>query len=295
MVTGHVNCASSKKQVGFIDCSLEKPRDDDPLKERWEKCNFMVLAWMFNTMEGSLQATVAYAVDARSSWDDLKERFYEGNQSRVFQIKIDICLLKQEGLSVQDYYGKLKLLWDELEFYLEHRGCSCGASSMIVAHGEAEKCYQVLMGLTSEFNTIRLTILSIEPLPNLNKVYKMVASEKRQKMVARSREAVPESAVFLAKEETEHRRAGMNRLQSFGEGRATCSHCGKLGHTRNTCCALIGYPTWHSKSKSNSGKVPNKDRTSKAVGCKGKPKPSRARTERTLPRQCRGQACEPST
>ncbi|XP_031374156.1 uncharacterized protein LOC116188831 [Punica granatum] len=131
----------ARNKLAFIDESLERPDDDDPLKERWERCNSTVLAWMFNTMEGSLQATVAYAVDARNLWDDLNERFSVGNQSRVFQIKTDICFLKQDGLNVRDYYDKLKLLWDELEFYLEHPSCSCGANATIATQKEAEKCY----------------------------------------------------------------------------------------------------------------------------------------------------------
>ncbi|PKI32583.1 hypothetical protein CRG98_047026, partial [Punica granatum] len=159
----------ARNKLPFIDGSLDKPGEDDPLRERWERCNSTLIAWMFNTMEESLQATVAYAIDAKNLWDDLKERYSEGNQSRVFQIKTEICLLKQEGLSVREYYGKLKMLWDELEVYLEHPGCSCGASATISAQRETEKSFQFLMGLTSEFNTIRSTILSIEPMPNLNK------------------------------------------------------------------------------------------------------------------------------
>ncbi|PKI55586.1 hypothetical protein CRG98_024034 [Punica granatum] len=129
-------------------------------------------------MEEHLQATVAYAVDAKSLWNDLKERYSKGNQTRVFQIKTEIALLKQEELSVRDYYKKLKLLWDELEFYLEHPSCSCGARAMITGQREMEKSYQFLMGLTSEFNTIRSTILGIEPMPSLNKVYNLVANEE---------------------------------------------------------------------------------------------------------------------
>ncbi|PKI45996.1 hypothetical protein CRG98_033636 [Punica granatum] len=173
----------ARNKLAFIDGTLAKPEDDDPLRERWERCDSTVLTWIFNTMEGSLQATVAYVVDTRNLWEDLKERFSKGNQSRVFQIKMEIYLLKQEGSSVRDYYGKLKLLWDELNFYLGHPGCCCGASATIVAQRETDKCYQFLMGLTSDFRTIRSTILSIESLPNLNKVYKLV---ERQKTIAHS-------------------------------------------------------------------------------------------------------------
>ncbi|PKI57102.1 hypothetical protein CRG98_022496 [Punica granatum] len=75
----------------------------------------------------------------------------------------------QEGSSIQDYYNKLKLLWDELEFFLEQLGCSCEAGAVMAVQRETERCFQFVMGLTSEFNTICSTILSILPMPNLNK------------------------------------------------------------------------------------------------------------------------------
>ncbi|PKI56852.1 hypothetical protein CRG98_022739 [Punica granatum] len=49
------------------------------------------------------------------------------------------------------------------------------------------------MGLTSEFNTIRSTTLSIEPMLNLNKVYNIVANEEQQKIVEWARDSVPEA------------------------------------------------------------------------------------------------------
>ncbi|PKI51880.1 hypothetical protein CRG98_027713 [Punica granatum] len=230
-------------------------------------------------MEGSLQATVTYAVDAKRLWDDLKERYSEGNQSRVFQIKTEICLLKQDGPSVRDYYGKLKLLWDELEFYLEHPGCRCGVGAVIAAQRETEKCFQFLMGLTSDFGTIRSTILSIEPMSNLNKVYKMVANEKRQKLVSRARESAPESAAFLSKENLEQGRGGTNReLQGFSGEKTICSNCGKVGHMRNSCWALIGYPSWHPKSKPNGGKGSGQGQTKQSLGREGEPNSSEAQT-----------------
>ncbi|PKI38710.1 hypothetical protein CRG98_040901 [Punica granatum] len=146
-----------------------------------------------------------------------------------------ISRLKQEGSGIRDYYGKLKLLWDELEFYLEHPSCSCGARATIIAQRETEKTYQFLMGLTSEFNTIRSTILSIEPMPSLNKVYNMVANEERQRIVARLRESIPESAVFAAREKTETLERGNSRASwQNPEGKNSCTYCGKLGHARQS-------------------------------------------------------------
>ncbi|PKI45871.1 hypothetical protein CRG98_033670 [Punica granatum] len=41
------------------------------------------------------------------------------------------------------------------------------------------------------------------------------------------------------------------------EERPACGHCGKMGHSKSTYLALIGYLSWHSKSKTNAGKGTN--------------------------------------
>ncbi|PKI42660.1 hypothetical protein CRG98_036942 [Punica granatum] len=195
-------------------------------------------------MREAREGTVAHQRERRQGIAQV-----EAWRSRQFfdsrwQIAREHRSLDQEGLSVRDYYGKLKLLWDELEFYLEHPGCTCRARATITEQREMEKSYQFLMGLTFEFNTIRSTILSIEPMPNLNKVYKMVTNEERQKIVARARDSVPEAAAFLAKGEAEQRNntvwesGNPDRWREDGEE----AHLHKL------------WEIWHSKSKSIAGR-----------------------------------------
>ncbi|PKI65894.1 hypothetical protein CRG98_013714 [Punica granatum] len=72
-------------------------------------------------------------------------------------------------MSVSRYYSRLKTLWDELENYLETPMCSCSAFRVYTAQKEREKTHQFLMGLGSEFSTVRSNVLSHEPAHSLNK------------------------------------------------------------------------------------------------------------------------------
>ncbi|PKI53926.1 hypothetical protein CRG98_025720 [Punica granatum] len=115
------------------------------------------------------------------------------------------------------------------------------ARATITRQREMEKSYQFLMGLTFEFNKIRSIILSIEPMPNLNKVYNMVANEEQQKIVAQARDSILEAAAFLAKGEAAQRNNtlfGNLEIPIGGEKmekRPTCTNCRKLGHSKNSC------------------------------------------------------------
>ncbi|PKI37079.1 hypothetical protein CRG98_042513 [Punica granatum] len=154
-------------------------------------------------MEPELQASIAGAKDAKLLWDDLRERFSQGNDARVYQIKSGISLLKQEGQVVSDYYSKLKALWDELENYLGPPMCTCAAAVENASQRQKEKAYQFLIRLGSEFKTVRSTILSKKPMPSFNKAANLGRS--------------------------------VNWQQLGGGSRPSCDFCGKLGHWKSTC------------------------------------------------------------
>ncbi|GKU97022.1 hypothetical protein SLEP1_g10205 [Rubroshorea leprosula] len=77
-------------------------------------------------------------------------------------------------------------------------------------------------------------ILSTEPLPSLNKVYAMTTKEEKQQAVAASRSPIIEATALAAK---------MNHTgKSSMSGKPRCDHCKKVGHTKERCYEIIGYP-----------------------------------------------------
>ncbi|KAI4381652.1 hypothetical protein MLD38_007709 [Melastoma candidum] len=109
----------AKNKVGFINGDIKKPEKTNPLFDRWDQCNSMLVAWIFNHLERDVQRTVACAGDAKDLWDLLRERFSQGNITEIHQIKAKICLLRQAGTIVREYFSELTRLWDELEMLQE--------------------------------------------------------------------------------------------------------------------------------------------------------------------------------
>ena len=97
-------------------------------------------------------------------------------------------------MTVATYFGKLKVLWDELANSdkipsCTCGGCKCGIGAQLEKRREKEKVHQFLMGLDdASYDIVRSNILASDPLPSLNHVYVMLVQEERVRMMAKSTE-----------------------------------------------------------------------------------------------------------
>nr|CAD1839766.1 unnamed protein product [Ananas comosus var. bracteatus] len=115
---------SAKNKIGFVDGSIKVPTPSDLKFHIWQRCNDMVLSGILNAIHPDLAESVIYAKTAADVWEDLKERFSQGDDSRIFQIRQEIVEHRQGHQSVSVYYTKLKGLWDELASYHEPPCCT---------------------------------------------------------------------------------------------------------------------------------------------------------------------------
>ncbi|KAJ4808040.1 Retroelement pol polyprotein-like [Rhynchospora pubera] len=239
------NALRAKNKLGFVDGTIVKPKPGGAEARLWDICNPMMVSWLFNSIDPALQPSIAYSETVKELWDDLRERFSVANAPRIHQLKADIAAAKQQGgQSVVTYYTRLKGMWDELSSYTPVPtctcgGCTCNVTAIFSKEKEEEKIHQFLMGLDdSIFGTVRSNILSMDPLPNLSKVYSMVVQEERHRSVVRGREERREAvgfAVHLNKTDLNQQKAGTSE-------RLVCTHCGKPGHEVSRCFEIIGYP-----------------------------------------------------
>ena len=102
------------------------PTKDDPRLLFWTRCNYMILSWILNSVHTNIYGSVIYAEMVVDVWNDLHERFSQGNDNRIYQIRQEITELQQDLESVSIYYTKLKALWDELSSYRTPPSFTCG-------------------------------------------------------------------------------------------------------------------------------------------------------------------------
>jgi hypothetical protein len=91
-----MNALRAKNKLSFVDGSLLKPEEDNKEIQAWEKCNSMVISWIFNALASELHDSVAYVDSTYEMWGELQERFSQGNVPRIHELKREICLAQQK-------------------------------------------------------------------------------------------------------------------------------------------------------------------------------------------------------
>jgi len=230
----------AKNKMGFIDGSISKPSpDDDVLFHAWTRCNNMIIAWILNSISKEIASSVIYINTCAEMWQDLKDRFSQGNGPRIFQLQKLLTTLSQENLSVSDYFTKIKSIWDELDNYDPIPSCTCGGMRSVHEKHNRDHVFQFLMGLDDSFTHIRGQILLNDPLPPINKVFSLIIQEERQKEISTT-PLVHETAALMSK-------TVVNPTHKSGKwanrkDRPVCSHCGISGHTVDKCYRVHGFP-----------------------------------------------------
>nr|GMC91147.1 retrovirus-related Pol polyprotein from transposon TNT 1-94 [Ipomoea batatas] len=247
----------AKKKFGFADGSIQQPAEDSPDLEDWWTVNSMIVSWILNTIEPTLRSTITLKEKATELWDDIKQRFSIANGPHIQQLRSALANCRQNGESISNYFGHLKLLWDELN-NLERLpvctcgGCKCSLSTQLEKRKEEERVHQFLMGLDGEqYNTIRSNILSQDPLPNLNRVYHMVVQDEQARTIVSTHDNRSDPVSYVM-------RAGQGNRVTLGGAKkdgVTCGHCHRVGHDTSGCFQLIGYPDWWGVRPRSNGRT----------------------------------------
>ncbi|KAB2614467.1 S2-RNase [Pyrus ussuriensis x Pyrus communis] len=120
---------SAKNKLGFITGDIQEPSfsDDPDAHAAWRRCNDMILSWLLHSLELDLQESVLFSTSVQAVWDDLRERFYQSNAPRIFQLNRELATISQGFSSISAYFTRLKALWDELASYNDGCTSSCNA------------------------------------------------------------------------------------------------------------------------------------------------------------------------
>ena len=135
----------------------------------------MVFSWILNAMSKEIVGSFIYADSAKALYmNEVEDRFGESNAPLIYQIRRELNVTVQGGMSVTQYCTKLKKLWDELSSLESLPTCNCGATKAMSDVMESRKIMQFLMVLNEEFDSSKDHILLMEPFPAVSKVFSLL-------------------------------------------------------------------------------------------------------------------------
>ncbi|KAH9685729.1 retrotran gag 3 domain-containing protein [Citrus sinensis] len=230
------NAFWARRKQSFLNGKIEKPAEDAPKIEDW---------WSVNSM-----------------LDELKLRFSIGNGPRVLQLRSDLVKCRQDGQTVGAYFGRLKILWDELSNYVQPPVCSCGncacnLSTQWEKKREEECVHQFLIGLDDTiYGTVHSNIIAQDPLPSQSRAYALVVQEERHQTITRICDVRVEAVSFGVQAPKAQQGVAASFLNNANGEKSVCKHCGKTSHEISSCFKIIGYPEWWTanRGKGNSGR-----------------------------------------
>lgn len=211
----------------------------------------MVRCWIFRSMKEEMGTAFSLVESSKQLWDELSERYSQSNAPLLYQLKRELGNIEQEEImSVTEYYGKLKRYWDEI-YELEGipsrectamSKCTCNLYKKLVEREEKCKTMEFLMRLNKNYEDIRGSILAVEPIPSLNKVFQLVHQAEKQTQVTGCLQGGLELNAFNVNKQ--YHNQGYVHKKDFRKNKMDkkCDYCGIKGHLKVECFKLVGYP-----------------------------------------------------
>ena len=228
-----------KNMWSIVTGSRAKPADDKAanyatLLDSWETDNSKIITWINNSVIQSIGTQLAKYDTAKEVWDHLDRLYTQSNFAKQYQLEFDIRALQQNSLSVQEFYGSMSDLWDQLALT---ESAELKAFKPYTDRREEQRLVQFLMALRSDFEGLRGSILHRTPLPTVDSVvHELIAEETRIKSNTDKGPKTATPAVFAAVPQQRPQSSNQNRPKvAFDE----CTYCRKKNHWKAQCPLLL--------------------------------------------------------
>lgn len=245
-----------KDKWSFIDGTLPRSDESDSLFKLWNRCNTMAKSWILNVVDQEIYDSILYFDDAFEIWIDLKKRFHISNPPRKYQLEQEILAFRQGSLSLPTYYTKMKTLWQRLANTRTQKicKCNCGKVEELLDDAETSRIIQFLMGLNDSYANTRGQIINKKNRPSLSDIYNMLDQDHGQCTIGSTTKGFVTPSAFQVtgtnSESSLDVTSGVNTVNLQQRPRHVCTHCGVVGHLKDRCYKLHGYPpNWTGKKK----------------------------------------------
>ncbi|XP_074297796.1 uncharacterized protein LOC141628572 [Silene latifolia] len=267
----------SRRKFGFCDGTVTKPTDATLLGQ-WEVVHCTIVSWLRATIDPTVLESIPYVEDAAAMWNDLAERFAVVDGTSIHTLKTELSECRQKkGMSVTQYFGKLKSLWDALSLHEPPFACECGKCTCDIANKaikrlDNERLHQFFMGLDrSLYGNLRNQQFQLVPLPTLNRGYHAALHAERLHQTDVPAEAIDIVAYATpGVSRTPEEWKAIREKEKAERRKLFCSHCEVNGHDINSCFIKSQkFPDWWGTRPRTLAELRRSKKTSSGTGPSG--------------------------
>ncbi|KAK9724476.1 hypothetical protein RND81_05G075400 [Saponaria officinalis] len=240
----------AKNKECFVDGTCKTPSKTDKTYNKWIRCDLLVMKWIFNLIVRSIRESLQYVSSSKELWMEIADRYGQSNSIEIYQLKKELGTITEDNASLVDYYNKLKKTWESIDVLDPLPLCTCGALDActcqmlkrIVDREVNSKLIQFLMGLNHAYESVKTHVLTIEPLPPLNKAFALLQKIERQKHLDDHLDMHSEATAFTSLGNPSDDFNVQKRLKTVPPFNSStvkeCHYCHHLGHTKSKCFKL---------------------------------------------------------
>ncbi|XP_021760231.1 uncharacterized protein LOC110725064 [Chenopodium quinoa] len=116
---------SMKNKMAFIDGSLPKPGESDPLFNAWSRCNNMIISYILISLDNTLAKSVIFFSTTSEIWKDLEDRYSVVSGPQIYSLQQTLSQLEQGSDSIAVFFTKIKGIWDQVSATNPIPTCNC--------------------------------------------------------------------------------------------------------------------------------------------------------------------------
>ncbi|XP_058733978.1 uncharacterized protein LOC131605662 [Vicia villosa] len=213
----------------------------------------MVMAWLTNSIDKEISESVLWMDSAKEIWDELHERYHQGDIFRISNLQEEIYAHKQGDQTITRYFTTLKKLWQEFDNFrpipscICEPVCHCSLSSTIKTYRDNDYVIRFLKGLNDCYAQVRAQIMLMDLLPSVNKVFSLLIQQERQTIQPLGKDKL---LAYINKSNQKGPSSDQTSKSSAyqqSKGVKICSYCNKPGHTIEVCFKKNGLPPYLKK------------------------------------------------
>lgn len=176
-------------------------------------------------------------------------------------------------MSITAFFTKLKSIWQELDSFMPIPRCTCQIQCtcqllpIVINYKERDYVIRFLRGLNEQYSAMKLQIMFMNPLPNIDAAFYMLIQQERELAPCLDEQKVISNVTNDAYDDRgrgkgkgfEGQGSGSNGKNFGSKGTRVCTFCNKTGHMVEKYYKKHGYPPHYRRGNANCAVISDDD------------------------------------